>query len=420
MDLSFQQLYLKFVFFPPIEGRGSRVNLKVSVLSSGSILLDGTPVGLANLKAALEQADRANDRVLYYREDAAAEPPPQTKEVLDLVIANKLPISLSSKPDFSDYADQFGRLHPRPEDAGGPPNRFDPRMPDVDLGADAAAAFAKARAKASGETENFRIAVVRPDRAVLFFPLPPPPPQTSEMAQKLSSVIPSDRSRNIAVISSTEFSMSRTGTGASLQEANSAIPFIGILCGLAYLGHRIWIFEGHSSALALGLEQSEILVVDSGMIPFLQPDWMQVAKAVMQDDPRIFVHDRKTYRLLQKYPPSQEPDGEGSYANCLLTTLGKGAAASAELAAGAPVPNLTHLTSDPDELKWISELPFRYETLDSQKVIDVLLTAAGRSKLNPFKKEWTLKTRLVVKGADPKPVTFALRLEKDVLVINKL
>jgi hypothetical protein len=396
------------------------VNLKVSVLSSGSILLDGTPVGLANLKAALEQADRANDRILYYREDAAAEPPPQTKEVLDLVIANKLPISLSSKPDFSDYADQFGRLHPRPEDAGGPPNRFEPRMPDVDPRADAAAAFAKARAKASGENENFRIAVVRPDRAVLFFPLPPPPPQTSEMAKKLSSVVPSDRGRNIAVISSTEFTMSRTGAGASLQEANSAIPFIGILCGLAYLGHRIWIFEGHPSALPLGLEQSDVLVVDSGMLPFLQPDWMQVAQRVMQDDPRIFVHDRKTYRLLQKFPPVREPDGEGSYANCLLTALGKAAAGSVEVAAGGPVPNLTSLTRDPEELKWIAELPFRYETLDSQKVIDVLLTAAGRSKLNPFKREWTLKTKLVAKGAEPKLITFTMRLEKDVLVINKL
>ena len=394
------------------------MNLKVSVLSSGSILLDGTPVALENLRVALERADRANDRVLYYREDAAAEPPPETKEVLDLVIANKLPISLSSKPDFSDYADRFGHLHPRPEESGGPPNRFDPRMPDVDLRADAEGAFAKARAKASGENENFRIAIVRPDRAVLFFPLPPPPPQTSQMAKQLAAVIPSNRSRNIAVISSTGFTMA--GTGASLQEANSAIPFIGILCGLAYLGHRIWIFEGHASAFALGLEQSDVLVVDSGMLPFLQPDWMQVAQRVMQDDPRIFVHDRKTYRLLQKVPSQVEPDGEGSYANCLLTALGKGTSPSVAIAAGAGVPNLATLASDPEELKWIAELPFNYETLDSQKVIDVLLTAAGRSKLNPFKKEWTLKTRLIVNGAEPKLITFGLRLENDALVINKV
>ena len=315
------------------------MNLKVSVLSSGSILLDGMPVALENLRVALEQADRANDRVLYYREDAAAEPPPETKEVLDLVIANKLPISLSSKPDFSDYADRFGQLHPRPEESGGPPNRFDPRMPDVDLRADTEAAFAKARAKASGENENYRIAMVRPDRAVLFFPLPPPPPQTSQMAKQLAAVIPSDRSRNIAVITSTGFTMSPTGSCASLHEANSAIPFIGILCGLAYLGHRIWIFEGHASALALGLEQSDVLVVDSGMLPFLQPDWMQVAQRVMQrvmeDVPRIFVHDRKTYRLLQKVPSHVEPDGEGSYANCLLTALGKGIAESVEIATGS-------------------------------------------------------------------------------------
>jgi hypothetical protein len=397
------------------------VNLKVSVLSSGSILLDGTPVALSNLQAALEKADRATDRVLYYREDAAAEPPPQTKDVLDLVIAYKLPISLSSKPDFSDYADRFGQLHPRPEDAGGPPNRFDPRMPDVDLRADAGAAFANARAKASGKNESLRIAVVRPDRAVLFFPLPPPPPQTSQMAKQLAAVIPSDRSRNIAVISSTEFTMSGPGSAASLQEANSAIPFIGILCGLTYLGHKIWIFEGHSSALTLGLEQSEILVVDSGMVPFLQSDWLEVAQKAMQDNPRIFVHDRKTYRLVQMFPADREPDGEASYVNSLLTALGKGTAVSAEIATRAAVPNLASFATDPEEMKWIAKLPFRYENLDPQKVIEILLTAAGRSKLNPFKKEWTLKTRLIVKGEDPKLVTFGLRLENpDLLTIQKL
>ncbi len=396
------------------------MNLKVSVLSSGSILLDGTPVALSNLQAALEKADRATDRVLYYREDAAAEPPPQTKEVLDLVIACRLPISLSSKPDFSDYADRFGQLHPRPQAAGGPANRFDPRMPDVDVRADAAAAFAKARAKVSGQSEGFRIAIVRPDRVVLFFPLPPPPPQTSQMAKQLAAVIPSDRGRNIAVVSSTEFTMSGNGTPTTLQEANSAIPFIGILCGLAYLGHRIWIFEGHSSALRLGLEQSEIVIVDSGMIPFLQPDWMQVARSAIQDDPRIFIHDRKSYRLSSAFP-TKEPDGEESYANCLLTALGRGTEMSAEITAGASVPNLAKLATDPEELKWIEDLPFRYEALDAQKVIDVLLTAAGRSKLNPFKKEWTLKTKLIVKGEEPKLITFGLRLESpDLLTIQKL
>ena len=404
------------------------MSLKVSVLSNGSILLDGMPVALSNLKAALEQADKTTGRVLYYRENAGAEPPPQSKEVMDLVIANRLPISLSSKPDFSDYVDRFGQLHSRPDASAAPRDRAAPHMPDVNVSASAGDAFAKARAQASGQNGSRGIAIVRPDRAVLFLTLPPPPPQTSLMAKHLASVIPSDHGQNVAVIAFTAFTMTRP-EAARIQEASAAIPFFGLLCGLNYVGHRILIFEGHPSALALGLEQSEVLIVDSAMLPFLQPDWMPVAQRVMPANRRIFIHDRKAGRLLPATPSPRppgwrlsEPDGEASYANCLLTTLGKGPGASAEI--GTTVPNLASLTSDPAELEWIAGLPFRYESLNPQKVIDVLLTTAGRSKLNSFKKEWTVRTKLVTKDAEPKLITFELRLESEesnpALVIRKL
>ncbi len=340
------------------------MNLKVSVLSNGSILLDGAPVALSNLKAALEQADKTNGRVLYYRENAGADPPSQSQEVMDLVIANKLPISLSTKPDFSDYVDQFGQVRPR--SAG--------------------------------------ISIVRPDRAILFLALPPPPPQTSLLAKQLASVIPSERGRKIAVIGSTAFTMAGTEAVPSLQEANRAIPFFGLLCGLNYIGHTIWIFDGNPSAFPAGLEQSEILIVDSAMLPSLPADWMQAAQRAMQGDRRIFVHDRTSGRL-------SEPAGEASYVNHLLTALGKGSAASVEITPGTTVPNL-------------AGLPFRYESLDAQKVIDILLTAAGRTKLSPFQEQWTLKTKLVVKGQEPRLITFVLRLEagksNPALVIGKL
>jgi hypothetical protein len=34
-------------------------------------------------------------------------------EIVKLVVAHKLPISLSSKPDFSDYIDDEGHSHPQ-------------------------------------------------------------------------------------------------------------------------------------------------------------------------------------------------------------------------------------------------------------------------------------------------------------------
>jgi hypothetical protein len=41
------------------------------------------------------------------------------------------------------------------------------------------------------------------------------------------------------------------------------------------------LFEGHPTALAAGLTGADLLIVDAGMIPFLQKDWLEVALQVM-------------------------------------------------------------------------------------------------------------------------------------------
>ena len=110
------------------------------------------------------------------------------------------------------------------------------------------------------------------------------------------------------------------------------------------------------------------------MLPFLQLDWMQVAQQVMQANPRVFIHDRKSYRLMAVTPSNRrpgwrytEPDGEGSYANCLLTTLGKGAATSVEIAAGAACQVWQDLANDPEELEWVAGLPFQLRRRSTRK-----------------------------------------------------
>jgi hypothetical protein len=405
--------------------------LRISVPSSGSLLLDGRAVALLDLKAALEQADRATDCVLYYRENAAAEAPPESMEVMKLIIENKLPVSLSSKPDFSDYVDRFGQFHPRPTDVPEMLQRdpFAPHMPDVDLRPAAEELFANARKLASGESGNPGIVMVSPDRRLLLLPLPPPSARTARMAKGLRKIIPSDRGRNIAVIGNTGFTMS-SGPGApSVEEASRAIPFLGFLAGFCYAGHKIWIFEGHPSALAAGLAESEVLLLDSAMLPFLQSDWMQVAQRVMHTDRRVFIHKREGYQLLPvvqcgKAPGwcYSEPDGEASYVNCLLTTLAKGSVPSVEIVTGAPVPHLAGLASDPDELDWIASLPFKYEALSAGMVIFTLLCSTGGLK-NWFRREWTHTMKLALENEESRDQTFVFRLQrrwvKPVLQISK-
>ncbi len=88
--------------------------VKIKVMANGSLVLDGAPTTLQQLKDRISQCDPANNVVWYYRENSdAPEPPPVALDVLNVVMKQRIPISLSSKPDFSDVIDNAGVSHPR-------------------------------------------------------------------------------------------------------------------------------------------------------------------------------------------------------------------------------------------------------------------------------------------------------------------
>ena len=74
--------------------------LKVSVLASGAVLLDGEGVSLDQLRERIEALKAARPVIWHYREASEGEPPPEAMQVMKLVVDNRLPISLCSKPDF--------------------------------------------------------------------------------------------------------------------------------------------------------------------------------------------------------------------------------------------------------------------------------------------------------------------------------
>ena len=86
---------------------------RVSALTSGKLLLNGSPADLATLDAEFERIKKLGGAVWYYRENPQTEPTPQAMAVIKLVVQYSLPISMSSKPDFTDYIDENGRSQPR-------------------------------------------------------------------------------------------------------------------------------------------------------------------------------------------------------------------------------------------------------------------------------------------------------------------
>jgi hypothetical protein len=104
-------------------------------------------------------------------------------------------------------------------------------------------------------------------------------------------VLPDAPRKAIAVIA-------YTAVPEILQNPDACIPFRGFLIMFASRGHIVWVFEGHPLRLAAGCRGADILLLDWGMLPHLQPDWKDVAASVMRGN-ELWIHDRERYRLVK-------------------------------------------------------------------------------------------------------------------------
>jgi len=169
-------------------------------------------------------------------------------------------------------------------------------MPEVDLPRDIDKVFEQARSAASNENvtggvSNRQVVFVTPGRVLMLQPCPPAGSMPKKVVTEIEKLVSSKVKRKIAVIGYTEMKAVSAGL-------IKAIPFFGMLVGMAYVGHSVWIFEGHVSALSAGCKEADVLIVDSGMAPHLPKDWQKLA-ASGAPSIQIYVHDR-AQQALQK------------------------------------------------------------------------------------------------------------------------
>lgn len=168
-----------------------------------------------------------------------------------------------------------------------------PRMPEVDQPANVQKVFDQARQAAdhvaAGRDNARQVVLVTPGRMLMLQPCPAPGAIPPEFVAEVEKLISPKVKRKIAVIGYTELKALTTSLA-------QAIPFFGMLVGMAYIGHSVWVFEGHRSALAAGSKGADVLIVDSAMLPHLSQDWKIVAAS---ENPKlqIYVHDRVNHSL---------------------------------------------------------------------------------------------------------------------------
>jgi hypothetical protein len=86
---------------------------KIAVTARGAVSFDGAAITLDGLKSKLADLKKRNGTIWYYREAAGGEPSTQATAVLRLIAESRLPISLSTKPDYSDVVFPDGTTRPR-------------------------------------------------------------------------------------------------------------------------------------------------------------------------------------------------------------------------------------------------------------------------------------------------------------------
>jgi hypothetical protein len=157
--------------------------------------------------------------------------------------------------------------------------------------------FAKVRAnlaagfpQAAGQRS---FAIITPTRDVIGHTCPAPERMPPDVILSVRQLLPPCPLAAISVIS-------HAVQVQTTEDMVKCIPFLGYLGAFASIGHRVIVFEGHPSAFESGVRNTDVLLVDSGMLPFIQKDWLEVARRIMRPHSKVFLHDRATYTLALK------------------------------------------------------------------------------------------------------------------------
>lgn len=269
------------------------------------------------------------------------------------------------------------------EGSPSPSDIFEPYSMGVELLSDMDEFFESARRIAEtgeypGEGEQIEkgqraVVIVTPGRMLMFDKCPPPGSVEEERVAPMRTLMPPEPPLKISVISHTRIE-------ALVEDIDKAIPFRGFLNGWAYLGHSVLVFEGHLSAFQSGIRGSDVLIFDSGMMPFIRRDCLYVARKVMAPNAKILIHNRDTYTLSpvdENSPAATAWSGdESDYVKIMLGFLISGPRSSIEITSDCPVPDLSPLTTSPVLLNWLGQGPFKPE-LDASRVIAIILDRAG-------------------------------------------
>jgi hypothetical protein len=110
-DFSWAKSKIKAVEIIPLLKKKKKLQIKIS--QAGGITANGEPITHQEARALLERLRDCSGEVWYYREQASQRASDDAMRVIRFVEEYGLPITFSSKEDFSDVVDGSGKIHVR-------------------------------------------------------------------------------------------------------------------------------------------------------------------------------------------------------------------------------------------------------------------------------------------------------------------
>jgi hypothetical protein len=148
-----------------------------------------------------------------------------------------------------------------------------------------------------GVTERC-VALVTPGRLIIPIPCLPGDTYDPDLVAALGRMVSDQKAQTISVIAFNDLPKQILPAdqlewqGITSKLIDTMIPFLGLLMCMTNFGHNVVVFEGHSSAVALGCRDADLLLVDEAMVVHLPKDWVSVAGSVLRK-PRILFWGRE-------------------------------------------------------------------------------------------------------------------------------
>jgi len=166
-----------------------------------------------------------------------------------------------------------------------------PRMPNVSPRRDIAACFARARRLSESGPARW-VVIIAPDGALVKVPVPAPEAADPTLLRDARlALAPEGEPATGQVITAVNCTAGVQARARSFFRLLELMPNLSHLVGAACLGNVVVSFEGYPGDFPAGCAGADVLILDDGMVPFLQPDWAAVALRTLRQ-PRVLQFGR--------------------------------------------------------------------------------------------------------------------------------